>query len=317
MVLKLASAVPEGTAWAREGHAFARDVELATHGRLRIKWYLGGIAGDELEVGDRIRRGQLDGAASGGMLCGQVAPSLQITRVAGIFQSREELIYALGRLKPLLDAEFQKNGFQNLWEVPLGPGVLFTRQPVRTIQDLRRYRLWTWNLDRTLNMQIEAAGLHEVPLPLTEAGRAYDEHRTDGFVAIPTAGLAFQWSAQTRYVTDLRLGFLTGCLMIASRAIDPLPLEDRSALETAAAKFRARVDVIGRQQDDALLGGLFAKQGLHSVKISSAFRAEFFEIMRQARERLGDRLISHALLQNVLGMLADYRAEHDVKPLVR
>ncbi|MFI5288646.1 MAG: TRAP transporter substrate-binding protein DctP [Polyangia bacterium] len=314
VVLKLASAVPEGTAWAREGKAFARDVELTTHGNVRIKWYLGGIAGDEIEVGDRIRRGQLDGAASGGMLCGQMAPSMRITRVAGLFQKREELTYVLGRMKPLLDGEFRQRGFDNLWEVPLGPGVLFTRDPVRTVEDLRRIRVWTWNLDEVLNMQIDAAGVHAVALPLSEAARAYDDHRTDGFVAIPSAGLAFQWSAQARYVTDLRLGFLTGCLMVANRALDPLPLEDRRALEAAAAKFRARVDVIGRQTDDALLGGLFQRQGLRTVAVSSAFRAEFFEVMRQARERLGEKLVSHALLQNVLGMLADYRAEHDQKP---
>ena len=310
IVLRLASAVPEGTAWAREGKAFARDVAAHTAGQLRIKWYLGGIAGDEVTVGDRIRRGQLDGIASGGMLCSRLAPSMRVTRIAGLFERRQELTYALNRLKPTLDAEFHQNGFANLWEVPLGPGVLFTRTPVRSSDDLRRNRYWTWDLDDTLNLQLRAAGVHIVPLPLEEAGRAYDEGRIDGFVAIPTAALAFQWSAQARYVTDLRLGFLTGCLIVANRALDPLPIDDRRALEAAAAKFRARVDVLGQQQDEALLGGLFARQGLHPERVSEALRGEFFSLMRQARDRLGDRLIPHELLHSVLAILADYRAEH-------
>jgi TRAP-type C4-dicarboxylate transport system substrate-binding protein len=310
VVLRLASAVPDGTAWAREGKAFARDVEAQTAGQLRIKWYLGGIAGDELTVGNRIRRGQLDGMASGGMLCSELAPSMRVTRVAGLFERRQELTYALSRLKPRLDAEFHENGFANLWEVPLGPGVLFTRTPVRSVEDLRRNRYWTWNLDATLNLQLRTAGVKIVPLPLDEAGRAYDERRIDGFVAIPTAALAFQWSAQARYVTDLRLGFLAGCFIVANRALDPLPIADRRALETAAAKFRARIDALGRDQDAALLGGLFARQGLHPERVSEVLRGQFFSLMRQARDQLGDRLVPHELLQNVLAILADYRAEH-------
>src|SRR6476659_6363188 len=63
VVLRLASVAPSGTAWARELKAFARDVEAATNGAVRIKWYLGAITGDEAESIARIGRKQLDGGA--------------------------------------------------------------------------------------------------------------------------------------------------------------------------------------------------------------------------------------------------------------
>ncbi len=44
--------------------------------------------------------------------------------------------------------------------------------------------------------------------------------------------------------------------------------------------------------------------------MSDQFRAEFFDAARSMRERMGDKLVPLALLQRVLGMLADYRAEH-------
>jgi hypothetical protein len=46
------------------------------------------------------------------------------------------------------------------------------------------------------------------------------------------------------------------------------------------------------------------------VPVTPAFRAEFFEAARVAREKLGDQLVPRALLQKVMSMLADYRAEH-------
>ena len=129
-------------------------------------------------------------------------------------------------------------------------------------------------------------------------------------MAVPTAALAFQWSAQARYVTDLRAGFLRGCMLIDTRTFDSLPVVAQQALRTANAKLIARLEDLGRSMDQALLTNLFEKQGLHTVQVSRAFRAEFFDATRAVRERLGDKLVPAALLQRVLGMLADYRAEH-------
>src|SRR3990172_7147661 len=90
VVLRMAGAAPERSGWARELGAFSRDVERETEGRVRIKWYWGGAAGDEFEVMGRIERGQLDGSASGGAMCGQVMPSMRALRMIGTCRSREE-----------------------------------------------------------------------------------------------------------------------------------------------------------------------------------------------------------------------------------
>src|SRR5512146_1049314 len=54
--LRMAAIAPDGTEWARELKAFSAAVQAATADRVRIKWYLGGIAGDENGSIDRIRR---------------------------------------------------------------------------------------------------------------------------------------------------------------------------------------------------------------------------------------------------------------------
>src|SRR5438067_1162118 len=79
-VVRIATVAPEGTSWARELRAWARDTETATDGKVHIKIYFGGIAGAEDVVLDRIRREQLDGAI-GSELCTRLAPSLKVARV--------------------------------------------------------------------------------------------------------------------------------------------------------------------------------------------------------------------------------------------
>jgi TRAP-type transport system periplasmic protein len=310
IVIRMATPAPEGTAWAREGHSFERDIAELTHGRIRMKWYLGGIAGDELTMLDRMKREQLDGVASGGMLCQRLAPSMRALRVVGLFQSRDESAFVSGRLKDTFDAEFLRSGFVNLGEVGVGPDVIFSRTPVASMADLKKARLWIWDLDDVYRQTLTAMGISVVPRPLESAAADYEHGTVDGFLAVPTAALAFQWSAEARYFTDLRPSFLRGCILMTSRSFDQLPVDGQLAVKQAAARTIARLEVIGGTQDQALLSGLFARQGLKSVPVTQQFRSEFFSLAQQARERLPENIVAKALLQRVLGLLADYRAVH-------
>jgi TRAP-type C4-dicarboxylate transport system substrate-binding protein len=310
IVLRMATVAPPGSAWARLEVDFERDIEALTAGRVHMKWYLGGIAGDELEMAERIRREQLDGVASGGMLCMKLAPSMRVLRVLGLFQNRDESAYVSGRLKPLFDEEFARAGFVNLGEFGIGPDVLFSREPVRSLAELRKTRLWIWDIDAVLALELPLLGVPVVPLPITQANRSFERGSFDGFYAVPTGALAFQWSAGARYFADLRPSFLRGCLVVTSRAFDELPADGQRAMRAASAKLLARIEDLGRAQDEALLGGLFAKQGVQRIAVGDLFRMEFFEAARAARERLGDRLVPSELLGKVLALLADYRAEH-------
>jgi TRAP-type C4-dicarboxylate transport system substrate-binding protein len=311
ITLRLATIAPAGTAWAREFGAYARDLEAGTHGAVRIKIYYSGIAGDEITVLDRIKRDQLDGAM-GSESCMRLSPTLRVTRVFGLFQNREESGYVLTRLRQRIDEDFLKAGFIHLGEAALGPEVLFTRQPVHDMAELRKTALWMWDLDEALRAQAPALGLHVVPGSLESASHAYDEKKVDGFIAIPSAALAFQWSAQASYLEDVHLSYRNGCLFIASRAFDALPIDVQSYARSAAGKLRNRLDDLGKRQDDALLEGLFARQGLKAVPVSEHFRLELFNLAREVRGRIAGNLVSQKLLDQVMGWLADYRAEHQL-----
>ncbi len=309
-VLRLATPAPDGTAPARLLKALAREVDKETKGELRIKWYWGGVAGDELTVHERIKREQLDGTASGGPLCMLVSPSLRISQLPGVFQTREEARHVVTLLRPTLEAEALQRGFTLFTTVGLGPTVLLTRTPIRTLSDLKGAKLWIWDL---LEVQVavgQEIGISVVSSPLHEAGSLYDSGRTDGFLTIPTAALAFQWSARARYVTDLRIGYVHGCLLIANRAVDPLSQPQRQALQSAVNRSFVHFEELGLQQDRMLLGGVFARQGLKAVPVSETLRAEVFAALRAARERLGEKLVPAALLHRVMEALSDYRGAH-------
>jgi TRAP-type C4-dicarboxylate transport system substrate-binding protein len=308
VTLRLGTMAPDGTSWARELNAFARDVELRTKGQVHIKFYFGGITGDEPGMGQRIRRGQLDGAASGGPLCESLAPSMRVMRVVGLLTTQSEATYVASRLWPVLEGEMHKNGMVGLGTSTLGPHIIFSRTPIRSMAELRKTRFWIWDRDDVLRYELEKLGANVLALPVADALRAYDEHQIDGFIAPASVALAFQWSAATRYVTDLRLDYITACMVIADRAFDPLPSPVRDVIRSAGARLAVRFADLGRQQDAMLLNGLFRKQGLTTVPVDPRFASEFFELARATREKIDPRLVPAQLLARVLGILADYRA---------
>ncbi|MDB4970580.1 MAG: TRAP-type C4-dicarboxylate transport system, substrate-binding protein [Myxococcales bacterium] len=308
VTLRMAAIAPDGTEWARTLKAFARDVEVSSKGELKMKWYLGGIAGDELAALERVKQGQLDGEA-GSSFCARLAPSLRAARLGGLYESRDEVVYIMGRLKPVLDEEFRKSGFFNLGQAVFGADVLFSRQPIRTFDELRAAKLWAWNLDPVWQQIAQEMGLKTMSTSIDEHSPAWRRKSYDAFFTVPSVALAYQWSAEVPYYTDFAATMLPACLVVANAALDPLPLELKQVLQSSAAKFMIHFNEISVQLDDALTSGLFEKQGLKRVPASPALRREFYAAARRARDKLGAALIAPALLSSVEKMLAEHRQQ--------
>jgi TRAP-type C4-dicarboxylate transport system substrate-binding protein len=306
----MATIAPDGSAWGHELRSFGADLERRTAGRVRVKWYFGGIAGTDLEIGERIRRGQLDAAASGGPLCIEAMPSMRVLQFSGLFQNAAESKHVVNQLSATLATEAAQSGFASLATTPLGKVVYFGRRPIQSLAGLRGERIFVWDAEPVAISVFREMGLTVVPTPVERAARDFEAGRFDGFWALPTAALAYQWSAQTPYLVELPGEYLFGCLIVAGRVFAGLSGEDQRLLKAAAAQTRDRFDEVSRRQEQALLGGAFQHQGVTVVPPSEKFRAEFFTAANAARDRIGPKLIPPELLLRVRGMLSDYRAEH-------
>ncbi|HEX9103769.1 MAG TPA: TRAP transporter substrate-binding protein DctP, partial [Polyangia bacterium] len=236
------------------------------------------------------------------------------TRLPGVFQSRDEAADAINRLNPSMVKEAHDHGFALLTAVSLGPDVIFTRTPVHSLAELRKIKLWRWDLDEVGIATSREMGLQIVPLPVSEAAHAYDEAHVDGFLAIPMAALAFQWSSRARYVTDLRGSYIWSCLVMTERSLQRLPAAYQESLRVAAAAraralrgdgpphrrgaARRAVRAAGRRQRAGVggvprrvqrVGARGAQQGRRSVRAGRARRpraADAGRLSRRARQEM-------------------------------
>jgi TRAP-type C4-dicarboxylate transport system substrate-binding protein len=307
--LRIATAAPDGTAWAREMRAMSRDVLAQTRGAVDVRWYFNGIAGGEEEAIARIAKGQLEGVGAA-ITCSRMAPSLRVLRVPGMFGNWAESLYVMGRLRPRVAAEFERHGFVSLGEGGLGNDIVFSNTPVTSLAELQRGRFAYWDLDDVMRAALPLTGMRAVPMRIDEARAAFERGEIDGIITMPSPALAFQFSAIAHFYSELPLAFMPACLLVSSSAFDSLSIEQQRVLRAAGAKFQARINDLGREQDQRLLGGLLEHQGVRRLTPSELFRSEFFAAALRARSQLHPDLVPPDLMELVLRWLADYRAEN-------
>jgi TRAP-type C4-dicarboxylate transport system substrate-binding protein len=253
---------------------------------VQVKWYLGGIAGDELQVADRIARGHVDGTASGGGFCQKLSPTMRVTRAQGLFRTHEEASFLLGRMRKSIEAEFKQHQLAYLGGPVIGGEYVFSKTPIRTLEEMQKAKLWRWDVDTTSIELSKLAGLDAYGVGLAELGQAFDGGKIDAYAAIPATIVAFQITSRVRYmIPDQLHGFLSGCLLVHQRMWDRLTPEQREIVSGDAVQAITRIDHVTRLMDEQLLGGLFQKQGIEAVKASDALRTALEAKFKAAREQ--------------------------------
>lgn len=291
-VLRMATAVPDGTSWARELKAFAREVEDNAHQKMKFYW--GGIAGDERTMVQRVKRGQLDGAA-GASMCADIAPSLKVGRIQGIFPNRDEAERLVHKM-PNLDEEARKQGLVWLGVGGLGPSVVFSKNRISTWEELSQARLWRWDLDPVAFKHNQAMGLHVVPLSIESAAEAFDQGKLDGFVALAASALAFQWHSRAPHILPLEFDYLTACIVISVQTFEALPIETQKVIRAAGAKLQHRMELVGREMDRQILSGALVGKGIHAWPVAPALRERFEKAAHESAQKAAAEGVSHEAL---------------------
>jgi TRAP-type C4-dicarboxylate transport system substrate-binding protein len=310
ITLRLATAAPKGTLWAKAVDEYASHVEKGTEGAVRVKVYYGGTAGDEMEVMARMERGQLDGTISGGPICGDVMPSVRVLHLVGLYESEQEMLDVARELSAVFADEAHVRGYALVGVGSLGPVMLFTRQKVTDFASLRKLPVWSWELSTVFNQMAVVMGLNVVPSSLQAASKAYEDGRVDGFWSTPIAALGFQWYSQTRFFMPLEGIYLSGCLLLRESSLEGMSAEDRAVLREAGAQLSSRLEVEGTRMARGLVDRVFAQQGLERLPLGPAFLRDFRAAAREARRSVSPRLVPKKLIEQAEQILARRRTRH-------
>lgn len=286
---------------------WARIAAQRSNNELRLRFYPGGVMGDERDMVRKIRIHQIDGAALTTVGLGIIYRPVLVLETPGLFETYAEIDAVRGRLREEFDRGFEHEGFVFLGWGDTGIARPFSNIPVRTLADLRRTRLWAWSDHPIATILATSARLNGVRLGLPEVLPALQTGMIDSLISPPLAALQLQWFSRLRYMTDLRVTFGLGATMVSKERFDRLTPALRQILRDSAREVHERLVRQIRSDDEAALG-ILRRRGITVVDVPEAARREWTTLISESRGQLAGPVYPRELLERVERMLAETRA---------
>ena len=234
VVVKMATLLPQGSAWHTALQEMGSQWRQASGGRVTLRIYPGGVAGDDGDVVRKMRLGTLDAGLLSAAGLGDVDRSIYALELPMGYASYEELDFVLERMEATLEKLYAEKGFVLLGWADGGWVRFFSKSPVRTPDDLKGLKLFTWGGDDPAVELWKAAGFHPVPLPSTEISTALQTGLVSALPTTPQAALLLQWYIHAKYMCDVRWAVLLGGIVITKASWEKVPADVRPALLKSA-----------------------------------------------------------------------------------
>ncbi len=305
LTLKIATLSPDGTVWMQELRRGAALIRERTGGRVKLRFYPGGVMGSDKNVLRKIRLGQLHGGAMTGGGLEQIDFDTQIYSLPFAFRSYEEVDYVRARMDHMILEKLYQRGYVGFGLAEGGFAYLMSNAPIRNNTDLQRHKVWIPEGDTMSQLVLQAAGVSPVPLPLPDVLTGLQTGLIDTVATSPLGAIALQWHTRVQYVTDTPVMYLYGVLIIQRRAFERLRPQDREVVREVLEEVFQRLNRINREEDAQARRAL-EEQGITFVRPAAGERERWASLAH--RTVLEKSLFSSHVLETFQGHLDAFRA---------
>jgi TRAP-type C4-dicarboxylate transport system substrate-binding protein len=306
--LKIATIAPEGSSWMQDMRAGAKVIEENTNGRVKFKFYGGGVQGNDKQVQRKMRTGQLHGGAftSGGM--NQFQPEADLLSLPLLFDSIEEARYVRERLEGELRQRLEEAGYVNFGFAAAGFAHMMSNKPLRTLADLDGRKIWIPEGDRAGFAALRALGVAPVVMPVTDVMTGLQTDLLDSVAVPPVGAVVFQWHTRLKYVTDTPLAYVYAALLIDRKAFERLRAEDRQVVRQVMEGIYRKFDRYGVRDNEEAMQALL-DSGLERVEPDAAEVAQWRDIVSRSHMALASKgEFDRDLLERLQALIGEYRS---------
>ncbi len=269
MTLKMATLVPAGSVWDNALQEMGAEWQDATDGEVALRIYGGGRAGDEPDVVRKMRIGQLHaGALTVGGLS-EIDKGFEIFEIPMFFESYPELFHVLDKLRPKLEQRLEAKGFVLLHWGHGGWVHFFSKQPIRSVEDLRQQKLFAWAGNDAMIQLWRSNGFQPVALAATDIMTGLQTGMIEALPTTPLAALSLQWYSQTPYMQDIGLAPLVGATVVTKKAWDRISPAHQKVIRSAARATESQLAKEIPAQDASAVDQMKGR-GLSLVEVDDA-----------------------------------------------
>ena len=263
-VIKIATLSPDGTVLMKGMRSAAKEILKQTDGRVKIKFYPGGVMGNEHSILRKMRINQLQGAIiSSGSLSSTYKDS-SLYGMPFLFNSQEEALYVRKKMDHLIIEGLEKGGLISYGIAESGFAYILSNKPVKHVSELRQQIFWIPDNASSRNA-VKAFEVQPIPLPFGDVLAGLQTHLINAIAISPIAAIALQWHTQVKYLTDMPLLYGWGTLVISKRGLKKIKTPDKKIIHEIMSKEFKKIDLQNQKDHIAALAAL-KNQGIQFIQ---------------------------------------------------
>ena len=274
IVIKLATFVPDGSVWHKAMREMGAEWQEQTQGRVQLRVYPGGVAGDEPDYVRKMRIGQIQAAAiTTAGLC-QIDNSFQVFGIPMFFDNYPELYAVLDKMTPTFKQRLEAKGFVLLCWGHGGWVYFFTKNEARTVADIKKVKMFAMAGDDRWVQLWRGNGYTPVALAPSDMLTALQTGMIDGTPTTPLLALTLQWYHHVPHMVGIGMAPLVGGLVITKQTWAKISPADQAKVLAACEKLEKKLATGVPQQDTTAVEEM-KKRGLMINTVPPAAVAEW------------------------------------------
>jgi len=306
VTIKIATLVPTNSSWFLVLKQVADRWAKISNGRVRVILYGGGTKGDDPEVVQAMRLGELQGGVLTSTGVAEIEKSVYALSIPMAFDSYEEVYAVLEKMRPRLEAAIDSNGFVVLNWADGGWIRFFTKRPVAVPDDLRKLKLFQWAGDPKSLELWKAAGFNPRPAPSTELLTGLQTNLFEACSLSPQIAVIGRYFDKAPYMTDMNWALLLGATVITKDTWAKIPADLKPELMKAMREAGARLQADIRQSAEKDVQAM-QRAGLKVVPVDANARNLWRKTVEAAYPRIRGDIVPADAFDEALKFRDEYR----------
>ncbi len=307
-VIKIATLAPDGSAWTDALSALDKVLMEKSHQRLKLKIYPGGVLGDEKDMIRKMHINQIQAAVLTSPGLSAIFSEMDIFQVPFLLETYEEADYIIAKMDGFFKNGLKENGYILLGWTEGGFVRLMSTQPIYSLSDLQKMKVWTWEDASVAEAVFKQARIAAIPLSVPDVLVGLQTGLVDVVYAPPAVAISLQWFTRVKYMTDVPLIYLVGAVVMKKKAFEGIPTDLQDLLLTQFQIHLMTLKEILRSQNQEAIK-VMEKHGVTVVKPSRENVEEFKQVSNQAIQHISGKTFSKAVFEEATQHLAAFRGE--------
>lgn len=304
---KVATLSPDGSFWMQKLREGGDDIAKKTEGRVKFKFYPGGVMGKDRDVLRKIRLNQLHGAAVTGNTLNDIYPDIRLYNLILKFRDLKEVDYIREKMDAELIAGLKQKRLESFGFSEIGMAYIMSIEPVQELEHMRSRKAWVPENNELALVALKAFSISPIPLPVRDVLMGLQTNMIDIVAGSPMAALALQWHTKVKYVSDIPLSYIFATLFIDEKAFNKISKEDQIIVHEVMDKIIKELDTKSRE-DNLSAKEAMVKQGIQFLKPTENAAEELRKTIVIANEKLEkDGNLSTEKVNTLNKLLTDYR----------